>query len=73
MSVRKPDVEDKDEEVKLPKATIVSVKNNTTQENNDDKVIKEVTEEMLSKVSNVTSKVKKNISFTVTEKAEVST
>ena len=73
VSVRKPDVEDKDEEVKLPKATIVSVKNNTTQENNDDKVIKEVTEEMLSKVSNVTSKVKKNISFTVTEKAEVST
>ncbi len=73
MSVRKPDVEDKDEEVKLPKATIVSVKNNTTQEKNDDKVIKEVTEEMLSKVSNVTSKVKKNISFTVTEKAEVST
>jgi len=73
VSVRKPDVEDKDEEVKLPKATIVSVKNNTTQEKNDDKVIKEVTEEMLSKVSNVTSKVKKNISFTVTEKAEVST
>lgn len=71
VSVKKSNSEDI-EEVKLPKATIVSVKNNTTQEKNDDKVIKEVTEEMLSKVSEVTNKGKKNISFTVTEKEEVS-
>jgi hypothetical protein len=70
VSVKKPNSVEI-EEVKLPKATIVSVKNNTTQEKNDDKVIKEVTEEMLSKVSEVTNKGNKNISFTVTEKEEV--
>ena len=73
VSVKKPNSEEKSDEVKLPTATIVSVKNNTSQEKNDEKVVKEVTEEMLSKVSEVTSKGKKNISFTVTEKEEVST
>ena len=72
VSVKKPNVGDI-EEVKLPKAKIVGVKKGASQEKNDDKVIKEVTEEMLSKVSEVTSKGKKNISFTVTEKEEVST
>lgn len=73
VSVKKANVDENTEDVKLPKATIVSVKNKTPQGKNDEKVIKEVTEEMLSKVSEVTSKGKKNISFTVTEKEEVST
>jgi hypothetical protein len=73
VSVKKSNSGEKTGDVKLPKATIVSVKNKTSQEKNDEKVIQEVTEEMLSKVSDVTSKVKKNISFTVTEKEEVST
>lgn len=73
VSVKKPNSDENTGDIKLPKATIVSVKKKTSQENNDEKVIKDVTEEMLSKVSEVTGKGTKNISFTVTEKKEVST